>query len=82
MKTIVGILASTVLAAGTAFAGDTDYEKSFDELDRDQDGVVTKTELSEDQELLAAFNLADADNDGLLTRIEFDSIREPAEEAE
>jgi hypothetical protein len=82
MKKFVAIVGSAVLVAGTAFAGDMDNEKTFNELDQNQDGVLTQAEVSTDQALLARFDAADADRDGKLTSSEFDSINDEAEESE
>lgn len=82
MNRLIGIVASSILATGTAFAGDTNDDKSFDELDGDRNGVVTKEELASEIELLARFDVADTDRDGMLTFSEFESIREDAENAE
>ncbi len=82
MKKFVAIVGSAVLVAGTAFAGDMDMEKTFTELDQNQDGVLTQAEASIDQELQARFVAADANQDGELTSTEFDSIKDAVEENE
>lgn len=82
MKKFVAILGSAVLVAGTALAGNMDKEKTFSELDQNQDGVLTPAEVSTDRELQASFTVADANKDGKLTSIEFDSIKDAAAEDE
>ncbi|HZD53682.1 MAG TPA: hypothetical protein VE175_11590 [Woeseiaceae bacterium] len=83
MKKILAIAAGLILASALAFAHDEEKQmKSFNELDENQDGVITQTEASADQELVAQFQTADANQDGYLTPAEFDTIQQETEEAE
>jgi Ca2+-binding EF-hand superfamily protein len=86
MKKFVAIVGGLVLASGVALAGDQSstegQAKSFNELDENQDGVVTQTEASADQNLVAQFQTADANQDGYLTPAEYDTIQQETEEAE
>lgn len=82
MKKFIAVVGGLTLASGMAMAGDMDKSKSFNELDENQDGVVTQTEASADQNLVAHFQTADANQDGYLTPAEFDSIESETEEAE
>lgn len=93
MKKFVAIVGGLVLASGAAFAqdagsldqsmsGSQGQEKSFNELDENQDGVITQTEASADQNLVAQFQTADANQDGYLTPAEYDTIQSETEEAE
>ena len=85
MKKFVAIVGGLVLASGVALAGDQSTEgqaKSFNELDENQDGVITQTEASADQNLVAQFQTADANQDGYLTPAEYDTIQQETEEAE
>ena len=79
MKQVIGILASAILATGPALACDEKAHKSFDTLDSDRNGVVTREELATETKLLTRFELADSDQDGMLTYSEFESIRDEAE---
>ena len=84
MKKIVAIVGSLALASGIAFAGEG-HEKektAFNDLDQNQDGVITQSEASADQELVAQFTTADANQDGYLTPSEFDALEGEMEEAE
>jgi Ca2+-binding EF-hand superfamily protein len=84
MKKFVAIAGGLILASGLAVAGGDEHKqaKSFNELDENQDGVITQTEASADQTLVAQFQTADANQDGYLTPAEFDTIQQEMEEAE
>ena len=95
MKKFVAIVGGLALASGVALAQDAGswedqsmssgtegQAKSFNELDENQDGVITQTEASADQNLVAQFQTADANQDGYLTPAEFDTIQQETEEAE
>jgi Ca2+-binding EF-hand superfamily protein len=73
---------SALLAAGTAFAGDTAHEQTFNELDENKDGVLTQAEASADSELIAQFTVVDTNQDGMINLSEYDQIRDEEEEAE
>jgi len=81
MKKIVAIVGGLVLASGIAFAGD-DAKKGFNDLDENQDGVITQSEAAADQELVSKFTTADTNQDGYLTPSEFDALESEMEEAE
>lgn len=92
MKKFVAIVGGLMLASGVALAQDPAQDpamsggegqaKSFNELDENQDGVITQTEASADQNLVAQFQTADANQDGYLTPAEYDTIQQETEEAE
>lgn len=90
MKKFVAIAGGLILASGVALAQSSDpsmsgsegQPKSFNELDENQDGVITQTEASADQNLVAQFQTADANQDGYLTPAEYDTIQQETEEAE
>lgn len=83
MKKFVALAGGLILASGLAVAGDDQSQtKSFNELDENQDGVITQTEASADQNLVAQFQTADANQDGYLTPAEYDTIQQEMEEAE
>ncbi|HUD96015.1 MAG TPA: hypothetical protein VMO24_00630 [Woeseiaceae bacterium] len=82
MKKFVAIASSIVLASGIAFAGEGKDSKKFEDLDANQDGVITQSEAAAHQDLVAVFNEVDANADGYLTPSEFDSAKEEMEDAE
>lgn len=83
MNKLIAIAGSLTLASGMAMAGDDmDKEKKFENLDANQDGVITQSEASAHQDLVANFNSADTNGDGYLTPSEFDAIKDDIEEAE
>lgn len=82
MKKFIAIVGGLTLASGMAMAGGDKQAKSFNELDENQDGVVTQTEASASQDLVAKFQTADANQDGYLTPAEYDTIKQEIEEAE
>lgn len=90
MKKFVAIAGGLILASGVALGQSSDpsmsgsegQPKSFNELDENQDGVITQTEASADQNLVAQFQTADANQDGYLTPAEYDTIQQETEEAE
>jgi Ca2+-binding EF-hand superfamily protein len=81
MKKIVAIATGLVLASGIAFAGEGE-KKTFNDLDENQDGVITQSEASADQELVSEFTTADTNQDGYLTPSEFEALEGEMEEAE
>jgi Ca2+-binding EF-hand superfamily protein len=81
MKKIVAIAGSLALASGVAFAGGGE-KKTFNDLDQNEDGVITQSEAAADQKLVSKFTVADTNQDGYLTPSEFDSLEEEMEEAE
>lgn len=81
MNKFVAIAGSIVLASGMAFAGDKDSKK-FEDLDANQDGVITQSEAAAHQDLVAVFNEVDTNADGYLTPSEFDAMKEETEDAE
>ena len=57
-------------------------EASFDQLDKDSDGFVAKTDVPADHELSQQFAQADLDSDARLSRAEYDAFANPVEEEE
>lgn len=83
MKRLIAVAGILSLASGMATAGDdASKEKGFEDVDQNQDGVITQAEAAAHQHLVATFNDADVNADGYLTPSEFDAIREETEEAE
>ncbi|HZQ73599.1 MAG TPA: EF-hand domain-containing protein [Burkholderiales bacterium] len=73
-KTIL-FAASLALAAGTAFAADhaplRPNEPGFNNLDKNNDGSISKSEARADKELSKNFSAADTDHDGKISRAEY-----------
>lgn len=69
-KSIV-LLAALGLGA-TAYAGDMDKKTTFNELDANKDGLLTKEEAAADQKVSQDFTVADTNQDGYVTAAEFD----------
>ena len=57
-------------------------ETSFEQLDKDSDGFVAKTDVPTGHELSQQFAQADLDGDARLSRAEFDAFSNPVEEEE
>ena len=81
MKKITAIVGGLALASGLALAGEG-QKSSFNDLDQNQDGVITQSEAAANQELVAQFSQADANQDGYLTPSEFEAVQDEIEEAE
>lgn len=72
LTTFSAVVTALALASGSALAGEG--EKTFNEVDKNQDGIVTQQEASVDRALSSEFASADANQDGYLSRSEFDAI--------
>ena len=82
MKKITALVGGLALASGMAMAGGEGKKTSFEDLDQNQDGVITQSEAAAHQDLVAQFQQADTNQDGYLTPSEFDAIQDEMEEAE
>lgn len=82
MKKIIAIASGLVLASGIAFAGGDEKKSTFNDLDQNQDGVITQSEAAADTDLVAEFTTADTNQDGYLTPSEFEALQGETEEAE
>ena len=73
-KTVL-FAASLALAAGTAFAADhaplRSDEPGFNNLDKNNDGYVSRAEAAKDKELSKNFSKVDTNHDGKLSRTEY-----------
>lgn len=73
-KTVL-FAASLALAAGTAFAADhaplRADEPGFNNLDKNNDGYISRAEAVKDKELSKNFSKVDTDHDGKLSRTEY-----------
>ena len=74
MNKLVVLLAALGLGA-TAYAGDMDKAKSFNDLDANRDGLLTKEEAAADSTISADFATADTNQDGYVTAAEFDAAQ-------
>jgi len=76
-KTLVAVaVAALIPLAGTAIAGDKDKSHSgatFDSLDTNRDGRISKSEAAADMNIV--FSTADANADGYLDNAEFKKAR-------
>jgi hypothetical protein len=62
---------SLALLASPAYAADKDDPPGFNELDRDNDGQITRSEAARNATLAKRFGEADGDKDGKVTRAEY-----------
>jgi hypothetical protein len=71
------IASALALAFGGAYAADkpkqakSDPEPGFNNMDRNNDGKLSRTEAAKDKSLLAKWKEADRNNDGSLSRAEY-----------
>lgn len=84
MKRAITFFGGLVLASSFAVAGggDKHMEKSFKELDTNNDGAISKAEASDSQYLVANFDKADTNMDGKIQTREYLRVEREAEEAE
>ena len=73
LKLFVSVAALT--AASFAFAGDTDNEKVFKLLDKNNDGFITKSEVSSVKQLIKDFDNIDTDKNGNIAMSEFSAVQ-------
>jgi Ca2+-binding EF-hand superfamily protein len=71
MNKVIVSLAALGLGAA-AYAGDMDKKTAFNELDANNDGLLTQEEASADEKVSADFSTADANQDGYITAAEYD----------
>ena len=83
VKTTVLVASAFALAVGSAWAADTDKEKStvgnatrsddsgFAKLDKNKDGYISKAEAKDEPELAKNFDKWDLNNDGKINRAEY-----------
>lgn len=62
---------------GAAYGADAAaYEYGFQEVDRNQDGYISREEAQEHEELAADWDSADTDRDGKLSESEFSAFED------
>ena len=74
MKLVKSVLVASAmaLACGGAFAADdAKQNKGFNEMDKNADGKLTRTEAKGNKDLTARWKEADSNNDGVVTRAEY-----------
>lgn len=79
MRTLVALFAATACMsalAGVQSGNDDDQsmtsmEKKFDQLDRDKDSQLSKSEAQQDETLSAEFASVDQDGDGYISKSEY-----------
>lgn len=74
-KRIIALLAASVFATGAIAAGQTDtgsYDKQFNKLDKNHDGVISKEEAGKN--LSKDWSKADANSDGNIDKSEFSAF--------
>lgn len=84
MKRAITLVCGLFLASGFAVAGggDKGMDKSFEDLDTNRDGAISKAEAAASQTLIARFDKADTNMDGKIENREFRRLEEETEEAE
>jgi hypothetical protein len=69
------VAAGLALAVGGAYAADkqakADPEPGFNNMDKNNDGKLTRAEAAGDKSLISKWKEADRDNDGSLSRAEY-----------
>jgi hypothetical protein len=73
-------LAATVALAGSAVANEAGSEARFKDLDRNDDGFVSRDEGKDADELNTRFSELDVNNDGKLSRDEYAVLEREARE--
>lgn len=68
-RSMLFAVSALTLAVGSAYAADD--RKGFNDLDKDNDGSLSRTEAAGNPELVAKFKEVDRDNDGKLSRVEY-----------
>ena len=64
--------AAMALACGFAYGADDDKQsKGFNELDKNKDGKLSRTEAAGNKTLIGKWKELDTDNDGSLSRAEY-----------
>jgi hypothetical protein len=80
MKHLMALASGLILATGLAFAGGD--KASFDDLDKDGNGAISRTEAAEHEKVASSFDDADTNGDGQLSESEFSAVKSEKEEGE
>jgi Ca2+-binding EF-hand superfamily protein len=76
LKKLVFVASALALAVSGAYAADKEAkvksdEPGFNNLDKNHDGYLSRTEAAADKDLMKKFKEADSNNDGKLSRAEY-----------
>ena len=75
MKFVLPLMTALAFAAGAAQANDKPKRIGFDAYDRNNDGVITKSEAKGHPALVKRFNAIDKNKDGRISRTEWAASR-------
>ena len=75
MKRVLPVMAALAFAAGAAQANDKPKRLGFDAYDKNNDGVITKSEARGHPVLAKRFNAIDKNDDGRISRAEWVASR-------
>lgn len=75
MKLKMFVTIGALTAASLAFAGDTNNEKVFKLLDKNNDGFITKSEVSSVKKLIKDWDSIDTDKNGNIALSEFSAVQ-------
>jgi Ca2+-binding EF-hand superfamily protein len=75
MKRVLPVMAALAFAAGAAHANDKPKRLGFDAYDKNNDGVITKSEARGHPALVKRFNAIDKNDDGRISRSEWVASR-------
>ena len=78
MRFALPVLTALTLAAGSAQAHDKPKRLGFDAYDKNNDGVITRSEATGHPVLTKRFNAIDKDDDGRISRTEWLASRTKA----
>ena len=75
MKLKLILTVGLLTAASTTFAGDTENAKVFKMLDKNNDGFITKSEVSSVKNLIKDWDTIDTDKNGSIAMSEFSALK-------
>lgn len=75
MKLKIFATIGALTAASFAFAGDTSNAKVFKLLDKNNDGMITKSEVSSVKKLIKDWDSIDTDKNGNIAMTEFSAVQ-------
>ena len=75
MKLAIIMTAGLLAVASASFAADTDNEKVFKMLDKNNDGFITKSEVSSVKKLIKDWDSIDTDKNGSIAMSEFSAVK-------
>ena len=75
MKLKLFVTIGALTAASIVYAGETNNEKVFKLLDKNNDGFITKTEVSSVKKLIKDWDSIDTDKNGNIAMTEFSAVQ-------